>query len=389
MTAQTSAPAVAPRSGAAAEPAAARTIALLIETGTPGGAERVLIQLAQELRDRGHEVVPFVPNDAERGSWLYDILAGLGFVPEPFTVRGPYDVLLLWRLTMALRRRRVDVVHSHEFYMAVVGGVCSTVLRLPHVITLHGTHYYAERPLRVKALRWAARRSRGIVGVSAATAREISDVLGLGPELVRRIDNGIRFEQASGDAVRRELDVRPGELVVTSVGRIYPEKGHAVFVRALGELSRASGLPPWLAAIAGSGPEEERVVALAREQGLDGRLRFLGHRDDVAGIHAATDVFVLPSLSEGLPLALLEAMFAGAAIVASNVGGVPEAVKDGETALLVPPDDPSALAAAIRRLLENPAERKRLGQAAQRLVRERFDIAPMVDAYERLYEGRG
>ena len=98
--ARAEAPAAASSDGAHAAAPAARgqTIALLIETGTPGGAERVVIQLAQELRDRGYEVVPFVPNDDERGTWLYDILAGLGFTPEPFISRGPYDVALLWRL---------------------------------------------------------------------------------------------------------------------------------------------------------------------------------------------------------------------------------------------------------------------------------------------------
>ena len=364
------------------------TVALLTETGVLGGAERMIVGLAEELRRRGHRVVPIVPRDEKRGVWLYDTLSARGFAPEAFHMTSPYDWRLFRQLASIIRQRQVDVLHSHEFYMGVAGGLVAKVLGRGHVITMHGSHYFAERKLRARALRFVAKLGDGIVGVSAATAKELHDVLGLGPDVVHRIDNGIAFEAGDAAAPRRELGLRDGEQLILSIGRLSPEKGHAVMVKALAELAAsADGVPPWRAAIAGGGPEEAPVGALVESAGLGARVRLLGRREDVSSLHAAADIFVLPSLSEGLPLALLEAMNAGAAIVASDVGGIPEVVTHGETALLCPPGDPSALAATIRRLLGDPGERKRLGAAARRLVRERYDIAKMVDQYERLYRG--
>ena len=124
---------------------------------------------------------------------------------------------------------------------------------------------------------------------------------------------------------------------------------------------------------------------MARKAGLADRIHLLGARNDVPDLQAAADLFAMPSLYEGLPLAILEAMLAGNAIVASRTSGIPEAVEDGRTGVLTPPGDPSALAEALKRLMDDSAYREALGQAAQQRARSHFTVAAMADRYERLY----
>jgi glycosyltransferase involved in cell wall biosynthesis len=143
----------------------------------------------------------------------------------------------------------------------------------------------------------------------------------------------------------------------------------------------------WRLAIAGRGEEEERLRVLAREEGIAERVSLLGFRWDVPDILAAADVFVMPSLSEGLPLALVEAMAAALPVVVSDVGGVPEVAVPGKEAILVPPGDPGKLAEGLSMLLLDPAARAVLGAAArERAVRD-FSVSTMCAAYERLYWG--
>jgi glycosyltransferase involved in cell wall biosynthesis len=189
--------------------------------------------------------------------------------------------------------------------------------------------------------------------------------------------------------IRRELQLVDGELLIVSVGNLYPVKGHAFLLQALSELARSSDVPSWRLALAGRGSEAEHLAQLANRAGLDHRVHFLGFRADVPDILAAADVWVMPSLSEGLPLALLEAMFAGKAIAASAVGGIPEAVASEEHGLLVPPQDPAALTAVLARLLRSRELRAALGAAARQRAMQEFSVTHMADAYERLYGAAG
>jgi glycosyltransferase involved in cell wall biosynthesis len=167
-----------------------------------------------------------------------------------------------------------------------------------------------------------------------------------------------------------------------AVGNLYPVKGHDVLVRALGSIQSDH---PWKLAIAGRGEEEGRLRALARETGIADRVHLLGYRADVGDILAAADIFAMPSLSEGLPLALIEALFAGKAVLASAVGGIPDALEDGREGLLVSPGEPDALATALHRLLDSPGLREQLGASAQRRAEAEFTTARMTARYEAIY----
>jgi glycosyltransferase involved in cell wall biosynthesis len=360
----------------------------MLESDGPGGAENMLLQLAEELHRRGYEICPVLP--AKGLGWLAKECRKRGFEPETFTLTRPLDWRCLRGVIEVLRRRRVDLVHSHEFTMAFYGAAAARWLRKPHVITMHGGQRVLSHWRRRLAFRWSVRQSRSVATVSGATRQLFLDALHLPPGAITVVHNGIVAPPA-GDpgALRRELGLAGGEVLIVSVGNLYPVKGHIVLLQALAELAARTDLPPWRMALAGRGRETERLKQFAAEHGLGNRVHFLGHRSDVPDILAGADVWVMPSLSEGLPLALLEAMFAGKAIVASAVGGIPEVITTERDGLLVPASDPPALAAALARLLTNPDLRATLGQAAKRRAATDFSIAHMTDDYERLYTRTG
>lgn len=343
----------------------------------------MMLQLAVELRRRGHQIIPIGPK--RRNPWLRTQFRELGFEPQTFTLRATVDPVCLLEIGALIRRHRAEVIHSHEFLTSVYGGAAAWVLRKPHVITMHGGHYYAERGYRRAALRWAAQRSRAVVGVSAATASELARTLGLRPSAVHVIHNGVRHEPGNPGLVRAELGIGPGELLIVAVGNLYRVKGHAVLLRALAQIEGEPVASRWRLAIAGRGAEEGPLRALIESRGWERRVHLLGFREDIADVLAAADVFALPSLSEGLPLALVEAMWDRKAIVASDTGGVSEVVNHGVEGLLAPPGDERALAACVRELLAQPELRAQLGAAARRRAAERLSVERMTDDYERLY----
>jgi glycosyltransferase involved in cell wall biosynthesis len=358
-------------------------IALLGETGGPGGAERMMLQLAVELRSRGHHVVPIGPE--RRNPWLRTRFGELGFEPRTYTLRASVDPLCFAQIAALIRGARVDVVHSHEFFTAVYGGAAAQLLGKPHVMTMHGGRYYAERAYRRAALRWSARHSRAVVAVSKATAADLAATLELTSSDVHVIRNGIRPQTGDPTKLRAELGIGGKELLIVAIGNLYPVKGHLVLLRALALLEQDGATPSWRLAIAGRGGEEAALRAFIESRGWAQRVTLLGFRDDPADVLAAADVFALPSLSEGLPLALAEAMWAGKAIVASRTGGIPEAVTHGAEALLATPGDERALAACLRELLGQPELRARLGHTARVRAEGELSVGRMADEYERVY----
>jgi glycosyltransferase involved in cell wall biosynthesis len=360
-----------------------KRIALLAETGGAGGAERMMVHLGDELLRRGHEVIPVLPTG--RDPWMVDQFSNRGCAPEMFTATpGSSDLKALAQMIGIFRRRRVDVVHTHEFFTSVYGGAAARLLRKPQVITMHGGRYYASSKHRKTALRWMSRGSRAVVGVSEATATELAEQLGIARARVQVVHNGVRPEAGQREPVRRELGVADDETLVVAVGNLYPVKAHIVLLRALAGM-RNVGDARWRLAIAGRGGEEAALRAFVGEHDLGDRVHILGYRADIANILAAGDVYAMPSLSEGLPMALIEAMFAERPVIASRTGGIPEVVTDGVHGLLVTPGDAHALAGGLGQLFADRAVRDQLAAAGRQRAIDRFSVERMVDAYERLY----
>jgi glycosyltransferase involved in cell wall biosynthesis len=370
---------------APAPAAAPQRIAMMLESSGHGGAEVVVLQLAEELRRRGHTVIPVGPS--RKPGWLGGKFRELGFEWQGFLLNRALDPGCVLRLARLFREHRIDIVHSHEFTMAVYGAAAAKVAGVPHVISMHGNQTMTQLLRRRAALRWAFRHSAATVAVSHATKRSLDADLGLAPETVVVVPNGVPARPGRAEPVQAELGVRRGEVLLLAVGNLIERKGHIVLLEALDRLEREGLRAGWRLAIAGGrgGEQQERLARFVMERGMADRVHILLHREDIPDLQAAADIFVMPSLWEGLPLAVLEAMHAGNPVIASATSGIPEAVTDGAEGLLVPPGDAGALAGALRRVLEDGEFRRRLGEGAKRRAEREFTIAAMTGAYERLY----
>lgn len=286
------------------------------------------------------------------------------------------DVAGSWRL---LTRLRPDIVHVN---LQVPWGAAPMRLAALALATARpGTRLVAveQLPLRTTAAlalwrtRALALRLDAHVAVGAASARRTEDFYALGRGSVRSIPNCV---PDLGPAAARPSD---GSLVVGSVGRLDPVKGYDVLLRALREV------PGVRLEVVGDGDARAGLAELADRLGVAERVAWAGWHEDARSRLACYDVFCLPSRSEGFPLALVEAMLAGVPAVATTVGSVAEALDDGRAGLLVPPDEPAALAGALGRLRDDAALRRSLGGAARARAVAHYTVAQMVTAYEELW----
>jgi glycosyltransferase involved in cell wall biosynthesis len=361
-----------------------RRVVLALESSGPGGAEQMLLHLAAALRRAGE--IPILAT--LRPGWMTERAAAAGIPCWIVPQRAGLDLAWIVRFARRLRRERVAVLHTHEFAMNIFGGVAALLARVPALSTLHGRHWVTARPRRARAYRWLHRLGIPVVAVADDLADFLAAGLGLARGEIEVVPNGIPVPALPGpaeraarrQAAREALGVPAGGRLAVCVGNLYPVKDHATLLRAL------PALPGLRLAIAGRGPEERPLRALATGLGVAERVHLLGLRDDVERVLAAADVFVHPSRSEGLSLAILEAMAAALPVVATAVGGTTHAVEDGATGLLVPPGDPGALARALASLFDRSDAGASLGAAGHERCRAAFSVEAMARRYCALYD---
>lgn len=337
-----------------------------------GGLEKLLIEFARHT-DRGRFDLHFVSLSG-RGVLAEDLEA-CGWPVTSLQHAAGLRPRLLWRLTQLFRSLRADVVHTHDDRPLIYGALAARLARVKHVLhTRHGQSKETSRRQR-KLIRFAARRTDHFVCVSRDSAR-LAVENGMPAAKVSTLWNGIDLDRFACSGPRLDGPV-------VTVARLNPEKDIATLVRAVALAIRECH--SLRLEIAGDGVCLSDLKALVAERKLTEQVRFLGAVRDVPALLERASLFVLPSLSEGVSLTLLEAMARGLPVVATNVGGTPEVVVDGVTGLLVPAASPSELARAMLRLLANPEMARQIGHAGRERVEAHFDVRRMVGAYERLY----
>jgi glycosyltransferase involved in cell wall biosynthesis len=303
--------------------------------------------------------------------------------------RGGRLDLLSWRkLVSFLRRERVDVVHAHKFGSNLWGTLCGTITRVPVVVAHEHTWSYVGQPLRRLLDRHVVGRfADAFLAVSREDARRMVEIEHVRPEKVRFVPIGIPEPPSAGPRdVRAELGIPREAPLIGTVCALRPQKALDVLLRAAAELR--SDHPGLHVVIGGDGPEMPRLRALAAELGLSAALSLPGFwpEPEVPALLAALDVAVNSSDFEGSPLAVMEFMAAGKPVVATAVGGTPDLLVDGVHGLLVPPRDPHALAAALRRLFADPELRRAMGERGRERQRREFTLDALVGRLEELYE---
>ncbi len=313
-------------------------------------------------------------------------------VREINPVLDAWATVALWRL---LRRVRPEVVHTHTSKAGVVGRFAAWLARVPVVIhTPHGHIFYGYYGTVTSAIirlleRLLAKITDRIVTLTDRGAQEHVQYKIAGAEKFATIHSGIdlihfRSVQVNPAVKRKELGLPPEGPIIGTLGRLVPIKGQEWLLKAAPRV--LAEFPQACFVIIGDGPMLGELRQLTSQLGIGLRVVFLGAREDVPECLAALDLFVLPSLNEGMGRALLEAMAVGCPVVATCVGGIPDIVADGATGLLVPPRDDRALAEAILTLLRDRSRRAAYGEAARRHVDGRFDVKTMVRSIEWLYD---
>jgi glycosyltransferase involved in cell wall biosynthesis len=373
--------------GAIASEASSRLrIATTLSSDGPGGAETMILRLSEQLREAQHSVVPVTVFDGI--GWLGEQYRRVGFDPEAVHISHHWiDTIFLKEMLGIIRRHRIQIVHSHEFEMAVYGAAACRIAGIPHVITMHGGLTVWKAWQRRVALRWAMRNSAASIVVSAATKTQFARDLGVRASRLSVIPNGVPVRVGDATQPHQEFNCASGEIVILAVGNLERNKGHRELLEALARLDRAASVGAWKLIIAGGrgGPEDQYLFDYVRDNGLTGRVHIATNRSDIPDLQALADIFVMPSLWEGMPMAMLEAMIAGNAVIASATGGIPEAVTHGEHGLLVRPGDVSQLTDALQRLMTDHQYRSALGKAAKQRALAEFTVQAMAEQYESVY----
>jgi len=354
-----------------------------------GGAERLVVHLVERLsRER------FAPVCICLGSPLgthYEARVRASGAPLYFLGKGAgASGSVLRQLNALFRQYRPAVVHTH---IIGLNYAYPLMLRYRTPARVHTVHSLARREMGVRVGAWVRMlafryRFGGVVPVAVADEVRASIQQLYGYPDPPLIPNGIPTDEYAPNPDRRVQwrqahGIEPHATVLTHVGRFAPPKNHALLIEAFAQVR--SDAPLYLLLV-GGGELENAVREQVAGLGLQGRVRFLGVRADVADILRASDVFVLSSRVEGNPMSVMEAMAAGLPVVSTAVGGVPELVREGVTGLLVPSEDAGALAQAMQALVDDPVRRQAMGAAARQHAVAHFDIRHTVRMYEELYE---
>jgi glycosyltransferase involved in cell wall biosynthesis len=359
-----------------------------------GGVASVVRNLSRTLEGRGHRVVFLRPSEAarpERSASGYELK-----LRAPFGAGRPLRSVLafalsfvptLWRIRALLRAHQIEVVHLHyPIESFVYFGVLRWLLPARLVISCHGADLFPDGRRRRRypwSLRFLVWSADALVAPSRAF---LADCLSVFPRAARKavcIHNGVDFEEFAGKGEEQGKGGGPPYLLCIAIHN--EKKGLDVLLRAFAEVSESHR--EWKLQLVGSGPLRPRHEELARALSLEQRVEFLGARGraEVARLLEGCGFFVLASRSEPFGLVVVEALACRKAVVACAVGGIPEIIEDGRSGLLVPPDDPPALARALRALLDDPELRESLAEAGYRRALACFGAEQMGGRHEGLY----
>ncbi len=376
-----------------------KSILLLGTQITVGGAQRVLLTQAEWFHASGYSVTAafFYDKDNTRTQWAsaypFPVIDLGAWQPEKSILKNMYLLLRgLFRLWKFLKVGKIKIVETFTPDSNILGLFVARIAGVPVRIATH--HGYIEG-----AYSWAGKLhgmminkgfAHHLVAVSDRVRRIAIKEEGVNPEKVLVILNGITPAKVNEslptlqDRVHEELGMTKDDFLILTVGRVTVQKGHTYLLDAIPQVLLR--IPNAVFAIAGDGHLRETLQNKAIQLGIDGSIHFLGTRSDIPELLSVADVFVLPSLWEGLPLALLEAMSAGLPVVATRVEGVESIIIEGKNGFLIPSKDVDALTAALIKILADENIRSRFGHQNKKLVEELFTIDRMCERYEELFQ---
>jgi glycosyltransferase involved in cell wall biosynthesis len=372
-----------------------RPILWMIDGLGPGGAEQLMPSILKTLAIAGYKIRICalqikhenpIAGDLERLGLPVDLL----LIPN---LRHPFN---LFRILRYLQFHRPQILHTQLEFSDILGGVAARILRIPVVSTLH-TLDTSEEPGRKTAtwrlkLRWSVLRklTDRVIAVSQKTRSHHIQVAGIDASKIITIYNGIdlvKFNKPAQERhgiIKQGFGIPPDRKVIITVAVLRELKGIQFMIQSLPAIRNR--IPNVHYLIVGEGNYKTQLLQLVASLDIEDNVTFAGHRTDIPALLHCSDLFVLPTLIDALPTVLIEALAAGIPIVASDVGGIPEIVKDTVNGLLVPAGDPIGLAEACVRILENQSLSDKLVSFGAQVAQERFNIKVQADQLIKCYE---
>lgn len=357
----------------------------LISSGGFFGAEKVLLQLSSELqKDKNyHTVVGVLENLKNPHLEIIEECQKDCLEKVAFPCRGKLDLKAILSIRRFIRSNNVNIIHSHNYKSNLYAFIASRGLPIGLIATCHN---WLVDDIKMKGYatldRIVLRQFSDVCAVSHYVRKKAIDS-GISPTKVHIVNNGISLDSFSSlhrnKNIRKELGISDTSTVIGTVGRLSAEKGHRVLLRIAKKILETH--PESVFLIIGDGP----LKSMLENEFSSPSIIFTGLRKDLVELYSQMDIFVLPSLKEGLPMVILEAMASKTPIIATSVGAIPTVLKDKETGLLVQPGNEEELSEALLSLMKKPDEMKSMAEKAYLKVRDYYSSEKMADGYKALY----
>ena len=364
-------------------------VAHIRDSGGIFGAERHILTIGKNIGEKFHVILICLRSPDRKSDPLMEKAKNLGIQVIPVDVAAKIDLKSILCIRRILKDHRIKILHSHDFKSNIYGLLASLNLGIKRVLTAGGTtrdsllkkfYMYVDETFTYKCY-------DKIIAVS----REIHDRLikmnnRAGKVIIveNGIDSSLYDTDINGKNIYDPLPVDGKKKVFAVIGRLFPDKGHRYFLQAFSECHEK--YPTSMALIIGDGPLEEEISQQVLNLHLEGKVFLCGVRQDMKNIYNNIDYLVIPSLTEGLPYVLLEAMLCKVPVLATEVGGIPGLVTDEKTGYLVPPGDVESLKIGMEKMLDNPEKLKAMAENAYNLVNEKYSAKRMVDHIGRVYD---
>lgn len=351
------------------------------------GGERVILGLGKTLdRSRFDVSLLCMRRGNVRSDPLIREAEKQGIRVFPLDVRSRFDMSAIRAMRRIFVDNKIDLFHSHDFKSDFYALAASRKLGIRRVATAHGStrDSLMKRAYLFLDERIVFRFFTHIIAVSEELVEQLKGK-GLGANRVSLVENGLDLDSLySGEPLDLQLPIPAGSRVFSVVGRLFPDKGHRIFIEAFARLR--NDYPEAIGLIVGDGPERESIERQVRALGIEKRVLLLGVRSDMGNIYRHSDFLIIPSLREGLPYVLLEAMAMKVPVLATRVGQIPKLVEESKIGCLVPPGDAAALSQGMRQLLEMGREVDTWAEKARLLVEKKYSVESMTRQVEQIYQ---
>ncbi len=352
-----------------------------------GGGELKLLELVEHLdKEKYNQVVCSVG----QGGPLHEQFKKVCPKVFVFPKKHRFDISLILKVAQVIKEENIDIVQTTLFYADIIGAISARLTKVPLVISWDVVTQ-PFKPIHKLAFKYVKKYINVVVTVSDAIKRKVITERNMDPNKVQTIHYGVdtnKFvrKDSKVKAIKKELNLKDDQVLIGVVARMTVQKGHKYLVDAVSKIKEQLGDVKFV--LVGDGPLRTEIEEQIAGLQLGSFFEFLGFRNDVDDLLSIFDVFVLPSLWEGLPNVVLEAMSCSNPVIATAVDGTPEAVKDGGTGLLVPSKEPGPLADAILKLVKNKKVRENMGRNGRKRVEEEFSLTKQIEEFQLLYESK-